>query len=161
MPTFQQHFPARILIVEDQIAIALEIEAHLQSAGFQTVGPAVDVKDAVWLVAAGEFDVAVLDVGVVEKAVHDLLWSLVARRTPIVFLTTFQPSEMPSWAPRAEYVMKPCRLEELLEKVNAATNNKRRNTGRLPGSSVVLPLFFREGDPDCEPVTGAGARSFE
>ena len=161
MTEFQHHFPTRVLIVEDQIAIALEIEAYLQSAGFHTVGPAVDVRDAAALVALGEFDVAVLDVGLVEKAVHDVMWPLVSRRTPIVFLTAFAASEMPSWAPPAEYIMKPCHLPDLLEKVSIMTNNRRRSTGRFLGSRVALPLFFREGDLHCEFVAGAGARSYE
>src|SRR4029453_13354721 len=104
MNEFQSYFPARVLIVEDQIAIALAIEAHLKGAGFETVGPAVNVRDAAALVAVGEFDVAVLDVGLVEQALHDVMWPLVARRTPIVFLTAFEVSEMPAWAPPAEYV---------------------------------------------------------
>ena len=157
MPNLQRADPRRVLIVEDQIAIALEIEAFLQGTGFTTVGPATNVGDAAALVEVGTFHVAVLDVGLVENAIHDVLWPRVSRRVPIVFLADPAQSGMPTWAPPAEYVTKPCRLEDIREKVTAAIDSKRRVARLLIGPGYPRSPCFLQGKPGPKIILEGGS----
>ncbi len=51
----------RILIVEDQLPLALEMQKHLRDAGYRIVGPAGSQSEVERLVRAGRLDAAVID----------------------------------------------------------------------------------------------------
>jgi CheY-like chemotaxis protein len=51
----------RVLIVEDELLIAMLVEQMAEDLGFAVVGPALTVDEALSLVAGEEFDCAVLD----------------------------------------------------------------------------------------------------
>jgi DNA-binding response OmpR family regulator len=52
----------RVLVVEDEFMIGLDIGQQLAGAGFEVVGPALSVAKALRFVAEPGCDVAVLDV---------------------------------------------------------------------------------------------------
>lgn len=52
----------RVLIVEDQLLVAMEFEAVLQQAGHQTVGIAASADEAVRLCAAEQPELAIMDI---------------------------------------------------------------------------------------------------
>jgi two-component system, response regulator PdtaR len=54
--------PARILIVEDDFLIALQVEAALAEAGFHVVGVAASAEEATELAAAHQPDLVVMDI---------------------------------------------------------------------------------------------------
>ena len=56
----------RILVVEDEYLIAMEIKRWLQIAGAEVVGPAPGVDEALMLIEADGLDAAVLDVNLGE-----------------------------------------------------------------------------------------------
>jgi CheY-like chemotaxis protein len=92
----------RILVVEDEAAIALDLARLLRDYGATVVGPAVDVEEAIRHVARRRIHCAVLDVklgpedcGLVAEA---LTWNLV----PFVFVTGYSHSEVTrrfAWSP--------------------------------------------------------------
>lgn len=92
----------RILVVEDEAAIALDLARLLRDYGATVVGPAADAEEAIRHVARRRIHCAVLDVklnggdcGVVAEA---LSWNLV----PFVFVTGYSQSEVLnrfSWSP--------------------------------------------------------------
>ncbi len=51
----------RILIVEDQVPVALEIQKTLRDAGYRIVGPAGSQSEVTRLVRRGGLDAAVID----------------------------------------------------------------------------------------------------
>ncbi len=53
---------ARILVVEDEIFIAMEIERALTTDGFEVLGPVGSIEDALQLLHREQPDAAVLDV---------------------------------------------------------------------------------------------------
>jgi DNA-binding NtrC family response regulator len=118
----------RILIAEDQVVVALDLEAQLQDAGFETIGPAFDAKQASELAASERVDAAVLDIKLVSHAIHDVLWPLMAHGTPIVFMTSC-PSGLPPWAPLAEVCLKPCLLTDLIGALERALGTVPAETG--------------------------------
>lgn len=56
--------PLRVMIVEDELLLALDLEDMLLDAGYVVVGQASDMPAAIFLAEQinGEFDVAIMDV---------------------------------------------------------------------------------------------------
>jgi DNA-binding response OmpR family regulator len=108
----------RILVAEDEIAIALEIEAHLQDAGYATVGPASDGAEIGTLTASGPIDAAVIDVGMVGAA-SDFIARMIEDGIPCVFMTGYQDADLPLWLPDGERLTKPFHMPDLVERVAA------------------------------------------
>jgi len=79
----------RVLVVEDDMLIALDIVDELRSAGCTVLGPVPRLEAAVTLAEAHEFDAAVLDVFLEGAYVWTLAGMLTARAVPFIFLTGF------------------------------------------------------------------------
>jgi DNA-binding NarL/FixJ family response regulator len=54
--------PARLLIVEDDYFVALELEHQLAAAGFAVIGVAATAEEAIDLAQAGKPDLAIMDI---------------------------------------------------------------------------------------------------
>jgi PAS domain S-box-containing protein len=78
----------RIIIVEDAVLLALELEAGLTEAGAKVVGMAADVEEALKL-ADTEFDVAVLDANLNGTPVTPVADLLKQRGKPFIFATGY------------------------------------------------------------------------
>jgi DNA-binding response OmpR family regulator len=110
----------RILIVEDEIAIGLEIEARLRDAGFAPVGPAIDAAEASAIIAGGEIDAAVLDVGVFGGAIDAAIDPLRQRQVPLVFMTGYDAHVLPPWIEEADRFGKPFSIPDLIDRLKTA-----------------------------------------
>ena len=78
----------RLLIVEDALLLALELEAGLQEAGAVMVGSAADVDEAMSMVDR-PIDAAVLDANLNGASVLPVASALAARGIPFVFATGY------------------------------------------------------------------------
>jgi DNA-binding response OmpR family regulator len=121
----------RVLVAEDEIAIALEIEAHLQDAGYAIVGPVSDGADIGALTAKGPIDVAVIDVGMVGAA-SDHIARMIEDGIPCVFMTGYQDADLPLWLPRGERLTKPFHMPDLVERVTAILQTRAATRSELP-----------------------------
>ena len=54
--------PARILLVEDDYFVALELESRLSEAGFEVVGIASTAEEALEMAASGMPELAIMDI---------------------------------------------------------------------------------------------------
>lgn len=79
----------RVLVVEDEPLIALELEDMLTELGCSVAGRAARLAPAVRLAADLEFDVAVLDVNLGEARVTPAAEVIAGRGIPIVFTTGY------------------------------------------------------------------------
>src|SRR6266850_1068048 len=77
----------RILIVEDEFLIALQLEDDLKSFGGEVVATCGDLKSASDAAAREDFDVAVLDINLNGRLVYPLADALKARGTPFIFVS--------------------------------------------------------------------------
>ena len=85
----------RILLVEDEPLVALDVEEALRSLGCQVIGPAATLAEAMRL-AEGAVplpDAAVLDVNLGGQAAFPVADLLVRQNVPVVFATGY--SELP------------------------------------------------------------------
>ncbi len=110
----------RVLVVEDDMLIALDIADELKSAGCTVLGPASRLEPAITLAQAQEFDAAVLDVFLEGAYVWPLAASLAARAVPFIFLTGFgQFLEFPAAFASVPCLEKPVRPGALARRLAA------------------------------------------
>jgi DNA-binding response OmpR family regulator len=76
----------RVLIVEDSVLLALELEAGLIESGAQVVGVAADLEEAKRMLGLA-FDVAVLDADLAGLSVAPVATVLATRGAPFIFAT--------------------------------------------------------------------------
>ena len=79
---------ARVLIVEDAVLLALELETGLSEAGAEVIGPAYELEEAMALLDR-PIDAAVLDANLNGQSVTPVAQALSARKVPFVFATGY------------------------------------------------------------------------
>jgi len=108
---------ARILVVEDEVAIAVLLEEELEEAGYDPVGPAGTVEQAAGLIANERIDAAVLDINLSGRSVGEILTPLVERGIPFVFMTGYDELALPSWVPDVQRFVKPFHVPDLVARL--------------------------------------------
>ena len=84
----------RILVVEDQFLIAMELQAILQSAGYVVLGPAPSVSVALDLIHRERPDAAVLDVNVAGERVTPVAEVLRALSIPFLLASGYDAKDL-------------------------------------------------------------------
>ncbi len=86
----------RVLVVEDEALIAMDVEAALRQAGYDVVGPLSRLAQAVGAAGAeAGLDAAVLDVNLGGERIFPAADVLAARGVPFVFLTGYGREVLP------------------------------------------------------------------
>jgi DNA-binding response OmpR family regulator len=104
----------RVLVVEDDALLGLDIAQQLTGAGFDVVGPATSVVKAIRLMDEKGCDVAVLDVNLGRETAEPVALALRARRTPFVVLSGYSGEQHPPGFQGAPVLLKPARPRDLL-----------------------------------------------
>jgi DNA-binding NtrC family response regulator len=86
----------RVLVVEDELILALELEAALEAAGFAVVGPAASVAEGQGRLGAEPVDAAVLDVNIAGESVVPLAVTLAAAGIPFAVHTAYASASLDS-----------------------------------------------------------------
>jgi CheY-like chemotaxis protein len=81
--------PWRILLVEDEMLVAMLLEDMLSEAGHTIVGPLARVDHAVNAARNEPLDLAILDVNVGGDEVYPVAEALAARNIPFAFATGY------------------------------------------------------------------------
>jgi DNA-binding response OmpR family regulator len=83
----------RVLVVEDEAVVAMDVEGELLRAGAEVMGPAASVGEALRLIevaaADGGLTAAVLDIKLADEAVTPVADALAERRVPFLFATGY------------------------------------------------------------------------
>ena len=80
----------RILVAEDNVLAAMELEQVLGECGCETVGPAATVEQALRLAREERLDGAVLDVNLRDQPVFPVAEELVRRGVRMIFATGYE-----------------------------------------------------------------------
>ena len=104
----------RVLVVEDDALLGLDIAEQLADAGFEVIGPAISVAKAFRLMEQTACDVAVLDVNLGNETAEPVAIELRARGTPFVVLSGYSSDQHPPGFHPAPTLAKPARPEELV-----------------------------------------------
>jgi DNA-binding NtrC family response regulator len=128
----------RVLVVDDEMIIALDIECTLEEAGAVVIGPAHDVAEALALVRGQSLSVAVLDVRLGGATVEPVAEALFDRGVPFVFYSGQVQSEacFMRW-PKAASLAKPSPSRVLTEAIRRAYAASQ-SSGRAPSATMNL-----------------------
>jgi CheY-like chemotaxis protein len=85
----------RILVVEDELLLALSLEQDLMTAGCSVVGPFTTLTSAKEAARREQFDLATLDINLNGQMVFPLAEELLARCLPFVFVTGYAHTDLP------------------------------------------------------------------
>jgi DNA-binding LytR/AlgR family response regulator len=96
----------RILILEDDPFIALDLQYIVEGQGHEVVGVFDSLAEACRYVKAG-FDFALLDIDVTDGKSFGLAAELQRRRIPFAFVSASRPSELPAHLRHASFIPKP------------------------------------------------------
>jgi DNA-binding response OmpR family regulator len=128
----------RVLVVEDEAAVASSIKTWLERSGFK-VDLASNGEDAWFLGDTEEFAAVVLDLGLPKLDGLSVLkrWRAAGRTVPVIIL-----SARGTWMERVEgidagaddYVLKPFQMEELLARLHAVL---RRSAGQAMNALTI------------------------
>ena len=105
----------RVLVVENQYAVALDLCEGLGREGASIVGPASCVEDALeMLESSGRPDIAVLDIKLHGGLVYPVADRLEQLGVPYLFTTACEPHEIPERYRLAPRFDKPIRLTSII-----------------------------------------------
>jgi DNA-binding response OmpR family regulator len=99
----------RVLVVEDEAIVAIDIAQQLTEDGFVVVGPAPSVAKALRLIVDVGCDIAVLDVNLRDETAEPVARELRLRRTPFLFLSAVSRDHLPSGFTDEVLLPKPAR----------------------------------------------------
>jgi CheY-like chemotaxis protein len=106
--------PKRILVVEDEFLIALDIAGTLEQGGHVVVGPFASRKVATAALKTEKIDGALLDANLGGEPVGDIADLLAARRLPFAFVSGYGTDQLPAHHRHVPLVRKPFTGSDLL-----------------------------------------------
>ena len=114
MPVGKQE-RGRILIVEDEPLIALELEEFLINAGFKIAAIAGKLEKALALIESGSCDAAIVDANLAGVSASPLASALTARGMPFIVLSGYSSEQLEGAFPGALLLQKPCRPAQVIQ----------------------------------------------
>lgn len=138
--------PCRILIVEDEALVAMEIEERLEVMGYQVTGRAASGVQALALLEETRPDLALMDIrlqGAMDGiAVAERIRKI--SKVPVIFLTAYSEDETLERAKVAEpsgYILKPFNDRELRSSIEIALYKHRAEEALRESEARYRKLF--------------------
>ena len=118
--------PYRILVVEDSFLVVSLLEEIFEDLGWQSVGPATRLADALLLASTGVFDAALLDVNLDGEMSWEVARVLAERGVPFVFSTGYDiKTVLPAHLAGTAVISKPFRIHEVEDTIRQAIAARR------------------------------------
>jgi PAS domain S-box-containing protein len=115
LETDQRAFEGRrILVVEDEPLLAMELETNLAALGCKTIRSAATLNSAKTAVHESQCDAALVDVNLAGRQVDDLAIALTRKNIPFALVTGYGREALPSGFKDAMILSKPFGKEQLL-----------------------------------------------
>jgi PAS domain S-box-containing protein len=105
----------RILVVDDEPLIAMDMVSSLEDEGCVVVGPAATLEKAMALIDTTEIDAAMLDANLGGKPVDAIAAALVRRNIPFAFVSGYGREGLPEAFRQAMLIRKPFQHQRLIE----------------------------------------------
>ncbi len=106
---------ARILIVEDDALLGLDLKGHLERTGFSVLGPAASASKALALLTKDSCDAAILDVHLGRGQTSEpVAQELRLRGTPFVTVTAYSHEHRPEVFSGFPVLSKPVRTLDVI-----------------------------------------------
>jgi CheY-like chemotaxis protein len=105
----------RLLVVEDEMLVLLNVEDILADLGCTSVSAAATVNQALGLIATQSFDAAMVDVNLDGRTSYPVADALAARGVPFVFSTGYSGQSLNDGYRDRPVLGKPYREADLVE----------------------------------------------
>ncbi len=130
-----------VLIVEDNVYLALDLSQAVEESKGRVVGPVGTVAEALALIEDEPVAAALLDSQLADRDVTPVVKVLAAKGVPFVIHTaTGLPPEVIQVLPDVPLLVEPLQAEAAVTRL-AAEMKRREGNGRLPdGASKFRPL---------------------
>ena len=128
----------RVLVVEDEFLVSMDIQLMLDQLGCEVVGPCGDLASALRAAEARTLDVALLDINIRGELVTPVADALAARAVPFVFCTGYRLDQLAARYPTIPRLMKPFQIADLdgaLHRLAAALDGPRTAPSASPPAS--------------------------
>lgn len=109
----------RVLLVEDELLIAIALESTLKELGFDVIASVTGVSSALQVIGRERVECAVLDVNLGSQRIDAVADALAARNCPFIFMTGYAATDVPPRHRDRTVLQKPFRLEQLLAALHA------------------------------------------
>lgn len=120
----------RVLVVEDEMIIAMMIEDMLLEMGHDVIGVVMRLPQAIEAATGLMFDLALLDVNLDGDRSFPVADILLERKIPFIFATGYGRTGVESLYGEAPIVSKPFTPEDLLRAMDQATARTLRGSTR-------------------------------
>jgi PAS domain S-box-containing protein len=113
-PATEQTGRRRILVVEDEPFVALQLQTDLEGEGHEVIGPASSLAQGLQLAQSAGFDAALVDIRLGRDTSAMIAEQLLARQVPFAFATGYSDSSMlPEHLHAVPRLRKPYALEDV------------------------------------------------
>lgn len=117
----------RVLVVEDEFIIALDLSETVKDLGYELDGPYADRTNALEALEGDLPDCAILDVFTADGEVYPLADRLSEAGVPIIFHSGHvPPDELKGRYPEAQACAKPCPPDRLIVALQEAVDKQRQ-----------------------------------
>jgi DNA-binding response OmpR family regulator len=110
---------ARILIIEDEPLLALDLEDTLINAGFAVSGTARTLAMALALIESVNCDAAIVDANLGGVSASPAASALSVLGVPYIVFSGYSPEQHRGPFPDAHFIQKPCRPAQLIQALNS------------------------------------------
>jgi DNA-binding response OmpR family regulator len=104
----------RILVVEDQYLLGLDLVEQLKDAGFEPLGPVPSVERALNMLQQTDCDAAILDVNLRNENSAPIARALEGQRKPFIVVSGYTTEQLPPGFESATVLLKPVRPAALV-----------------------------------------------
>ena len=110
----------RILVIEDELLLALCVGEALEEQGCEVIGPATSVRQGLNLVETTAVNGAILDINLNGELVYPVAKALMDRNIPFLFTTGYNSLDVPSSfrsVPRLDKPVEPGLFIQVLKQI--------------------------------------------
>lgn len=104
----------RVLIIDDEVLIAFDIQWVLSQAGYEVSEIRTNVGDALESIAKSDFDIAILDANLNGESAEPVAAALARRGIPFVGLSGYSADQRPPSFTGVPFLAKPFLADDLI-----------------------------------------------
>lgn len=147
--------PVKIMIVEDEGIVAMDLAMRLRNEGYEVTGMASDSDEAMTLFSSSQPDLVLMDINIngSKDGIETAKQIKRMQEVPVIFLTAFSQSEYVNRAKEvnpAGYLVKPFNTESLFTSIQIAIHNFALVKNAIPAPGSAPAANFDESNK--EPV---------
>jgi two-component SAPR family response regulator len=109
-----------VLVVEDELMIAIDLEESLLELGWNVVGPVAHTDRALELIGKEIVDVGLLDYNLRNDTSEQIALALLKKSVPVIFLSGDTLRQRPERLKHCQIIAKPVSIDELNKALCAA-----------------------------------------